>query len=184
MRTKSIKRVKKFSLVETSVEELKNERNLIFMDAIPDANGAYDVCRRHWIGRDWDGTWVEPNYNEYFDELLFKFTCESPNGDGTGISAIEDLSNDGKFVGYYGKMTKKRFEKMFRINKEFYSAKRTLDDIFDSLEDGDNKVAVFININSIDLDRFSKYRMYVESMGWCSFGFMYLKDGIKKKVVG
>lgn len=172
MRVKSIKRVKKFSLVETSVEELKNERNLIFMDAIPDANG------------DWNGTWVEPNYNEYFDELLFKFTCECPNGDGTGISAIEDLSNDGKFVGYYGKMAKKRFEKMFRINKEFYSAKRTLDDIFDRLEDGDNKVAVFININSIDLDRFSKYRMYVESMGWCSFGFMYLKDGIKKKVVG
>ena len=172
MRTKSIKRVKKFSLVETSVEELKNERNLIFMDAITDENG------------EWNGTWVEPNYNEYFDELLFKYTCECPNGDGYDISAIEDLSSDGKFVGYYGKMAKKRFEKMFRISNDFYSAKRTLDNIFDSLEDGDNKVTVFININSIDLDRFNKYRMYVESMGWCSFGFMYLKDGIKKKVVG
>lgn len=182
MRTKSIKRVKKFSLVETNVEELKNESNLIFMDAIPDANGAYDG--RHWTGSDWDGTWVEPNYNEYFDELLFKFTCECPNGDGTDISAIEDLSSDGKFVGYYGKMVKKRFKKMFRISNDFYSAKRTLDNIFDSLEDGDNKVTVFININGIDLDSFSKYRMYVESMGWCSFGFMYLKDGIKKKVVG
>ena len=172
MQAKSIKRVKKFSLVETNVEELKNERNLIFMDAITDENG------------EWNGTWVEPNYNEYFDESLFKFTCECPNGDGTGISAIEDLSSDGKFVGYYGKMVKKRFKKMFRINKEFYSARRTLDDIFDGLADGDNKVTVFININPIDLDRFKKYRMYVESMGYCSFGFMYLKDGIKKKVVG
>lgn len=172
MRTKSIKRVKKFSLVETNVEELKNEHNLIFMDAITDDNG------------EWNGTWVEPNYNEYFDDLLFKYTCECPNGDGTDISAIEDLSSDGKLVGYYGKMAKKRFKKMFRISNDFYSAKRTLDDIFDSLEDGDNKVTVFININPLDLDRFSKYRMYVESMGYCSFGFMYLKDGIKKKVVG
>lgn len=172
MRTKSINRVKKFSLVETSVEELKNESNLIFMDAILDDNG------------EWDGTWVEPTYNEYFDEPLFKFTCECPNGDGTDFSTIEDLSSDGKFVGYYGKMTKKRFKKFFRVNKEFYSAKRTLDDIFDSLEDGDNKVTVFININGIDLDRFSKYRMYVESMGWCSYGFMYLKDGVKTKIVG
>ena len=173
MRTKSIKRVKKFSLVETSVEELKNERNLIFMDAITDDNG------------EWNGTWVEPNYNEYFDDLLFKYTCECPNGDGTDISAIEDLSSDGKFVGYYGKMVKKRFKKMFRISNDFYSAKRTLDNIFDSLEDGDNKVTVFININPLDLERFNKNeRMYVESMGWCSFGFMYLKDGIKTKVVG
>lgn len=173
MRTKSIKRVKKFSLVETSVEELKNESNLIFMDAITDENG------------EWNGTWVEPNRNEYFDELLFKSTCECPNGDGYGISTIEDLSSDGKFVGYYGKMVKKRFKKMFRIDKEFYPATRTLDDIFDSLADEDNKVSVFININSLDLERFNKNeRMYVESMGWCAFGFMYLKDGIKKKVVG
>ena len=82
-------------------------------------------------------------------------------------------------------MVKKRFKKMFRISNDFYSAKRTLDNIFDSLEDGDNKVTVFININPLDLERFNKNeRMYVESMGWCSFGFMYLKDGIKTKVVG
>lgn len=170
---KKIKNVKKFSLVETNVEELKNEKNLIFMDAVIDDNG------------EWGGTWVEPNPNEYFDDLIYKYTVECPNGDGEDINTIEDLSNDGKFVGYYGKMAKKRFAKSFRLNQDFYPANRTLDKIFNSLEEGEHYVTVFININGLDLSniKYADYRMYVESMGWCSFGFMYLKNGIKTNIV-